>query len=282
RGVRAVLPPAPRLPFRGHRRRGRGRRHAGRVRGGARAVLGVLVRPGGRGERVAVLHEPDVRGGPGAGRGRRRAAHARLALAVGRAVRARRPGDPAGARAARARHARGRRTAGVTDVLVAPLGVGGARPPRRGRHRGGEALRGVGGGHGGDGGGVRRRAAPVRPPPRRGAGAQVDPAAAGRGRHLRLVHGAAHRPAVGRPQVVAGGAAVTHDELVAYCLGKPGAVEDEPWDGDVVAKVGGKIFAFLGGGGLGVKCGATAEEAAELRHRYPEHVTVMPYIGRHG
>ena len=73
-----------------------------------------------------------------------------------------------------------------------------------------------------------------------------------------------------------------HDELVAYCLAKPGAVEDEPWEGDVVAKVGGKIFAFLGGGGLGVKCGATEDEAAELRHRYPEHVTVMPYIGRHG
>jgi predicted DNA-binding protein (MmcQ/YjbR family) len=75
---------------------------------------------------------------------------------------------------------------------------------------------------------------------------------------------------------------VTHEELVAYCLAKPGAVEDEPWEGDVVAKVGGKIFAFLGGRGLGVKCGATEDEAAELRHRYPEHVTVMPYIGRHG
>jgi predicted DNA-binding protein (MmcQ/YjbR family) len=75
---------------------------------------------------------------------------------------------------------------------------------------------------------------------------------------------------------------VTHDELVAYCLAKPGAVEDEPWEGDVVAKVGGKIFAFLGGGGLGVKCGRDSDEAAEPRHRYPDHVTVMPYIGRHG
>jgi predicted DNA-binding protein (MmcQ/YjbR family) len=75
---------------------------------------------------------------------------------------------------------------------------------------------------------------------------------------------------------------MNHDELVAYCMAKPGAVPDEPWEGDVVAKVGGKIFAFLGGDGLGVKCGRDSDEAAELRHRYPEHVTVMAYIGRHG
>jgi predicted DNA-binding protein (MmcQ/YjbR family) len=75
---------------------------------------------------------------------------------------------------------------------------------------------------------------------------------------------------------------VNHDELVAYCMAKPGAVPDEPWEGDLVAKVGGKIFAFLGGDGLGVKCGRDSDEAAELRHRYPEHVTVMAYIGRHG
>ena len=31
-----------------------------------------------------------------------------------------------------------------------------------------------------------------------------------------------------------------------YCLAKPGAWQDEPWEGDVVAKVGDKIFAFLG------------------------------------
>jgi predicted DNA-binding protein (MmcQ/YjbR family) len=76
--------------------------------------------------------------------------------------------------------------------------------------------------------------------------------------------------------------AMNHDELVAYCMAKPGAVPDEPWEGDIVAKVGGKIFAFLGGDGLGVKCGRDSDEAAELRHRYPEHVTVMAYIGRHG
>ena len=75
---------------------------------------------------------------------------------------------------------------------------------------------------------------------------------------------------------------MTHEELVAYCLAKPGAVPDQPWSDDQVAKVGGKIFAFLGGNSLGVKCGRDADEAAELRHRYPDHATVMAYIGRHG
>jgi predicted DNA-binding protein (MmcQ/YjbR family) len=75
---------------------------------------------------------------------------------------------------------------------------------------------------------------------------------------------------------------VRHAELVAYCLAKPGATPDEPWEGDLVAKVGGKIFAFLGGDGLGVKCGRDADEAVELRLRFPEAVSVMAYIGRHG
>jgi predicted DNA-binding protein (MmcQ/YjbR family) len=76
---------------------------------------------------------------------------------------------------------------------------------------------------------------------------------------------------------------VTHEDLVAYCLAKPGAEADEPWEGDLVAKVGGKIFAFLGsGGGVGVKCGRDADEAAELRERYPGTVTVSAYIGRYG
>jgi predicted DNA-binding protein (MmcQ/YjbR family) len=75
---------------------------------------------------------------------------------------------------------------------------------------------------------------------------------------------------------------VTHDELVAYCLAKPGAVADEPWEGSPVAKVGGKVFAFLGRGGLGVKCGRDADEAAELRHRFPDSVSVSAHIGRFG
>lgn len=75
---------------------------------------------------------------------------------------------------------------------------------------------------------------------------------------------------------------LTHADLLAYCLGKPGAVQDEPWEGDVVAKVGGKIFCFNGDATLGVKCGANVDEAAELRERYPNDVTPMAYIGRFG
>jgi predicted DNA-binding protein (MmcQ/YjbR family) len=78
------------------------------------------------------------------------------------------------------------------------------------------------------------------------------------------------------------GGDVNHDEIVAYCLAKPGAVRDTPWENDLVAKVGGKIFAFLGSTSVGLKCGRTAEEAAELRTVYPESVTIMAYIGRYG
>src|SRR5439155_704252 len=45
------------------------------------------------------------------------------------------------------------------------------------------------------------------------------------------------------------------DELREYALSKPGAWPDQPWEGDVVAKVGerdrGKIFAFLGADTVG-------------------------------
>jgi predicted DNA-binding protein (MmcQ/YjbR family) len=78
---------------------------------------------------------------------------------------------------------------------------------------------------------------------------------------------------------------MTWDDLLEYCMQKPGAWQDEPWDGDVVAKVGSKIFAFLGSGdppSVGVKGGADRDEADEWLARYPEDVTVMAYIGRHG
>lgn len=78
------------------------------------------------------------------------------------------------------------------------------------------------------------------------------------------------------------GTRVTHDELLSYCLDKAGAYADEPWEGDVVAKVGGKIFSFNGDATIGVKCGRDSDEASEQRERYPNDVTVMAYIGRFG
>jgi predicted DNA-binding protein (MmcQ/YjbR family) len=76
---------------------------------------------------------------------------------------------------------------------------------------------------------------------------------------------------------------VTPAELVTYCLSKAGAWQDEPWEGDVVAKVGPKIFAFLGSGtSVGLKCGKTRDEADEWLVRFPDDASVMPYIGRSG
>ena len=77
---------------------------------------------------------------------------------------------------------------------------------------------------------------------------------------------------------------MTRDELVAYCLAKPGAWPDEPWADDLVAKVGDKIFAFLGARspGVGVKCGSGRDEADEWLTRYPGDATALAYIGRFG
>lgn len=77
--------------------------------------------------------------------------------------------------------------------------------------------------------------------------------------------------------------AMTPAELLAYCLAKPGAWQDEPWEGDVVVKVGTKIFAFLGSGSsVGVKCAASREAADEWLLRYPKDASAMAYIGRSG
>lgn len=73
-----------------------------------------------------------------------------------------------------------------------------------------------------------------------------------------------------------------YPRLLKYCLAKPGAWEDEPWEGDVVAKVGDKIFAFLGETSVGLKCGRTREEADELTRVYPDDVSASAYIGRYG
>ena len=79
---------------------------------------------------------------------------------------------------------------------------------------------------------------------------------------------------------------MTWETLLAECLAKPGAWQDEPWEGDVVVKVADKIFAFLGSASanpsVGLKCGRTREEANEWLARYPDDATVSAYIGRYG
>jgi predicted DNA-binding protein (MmcQ/YjbR family) len=76
-------------------------------------------------------------------------------------------------------------------------------------------------------------------------------------------------------------------DWLRYALDKPGAWQDQPWDNDVVAKVGDKIFAFLGAAGqgpitaVGVKCG-DRDAADEWLQRYPQDATKMAYIGQHG
>jgi len=78
---------------------------------------------------------------------------------------------------------------------------------------------------------------------------------------------------------------MTLDDLIAYCLAKPGAEETYPWgDAELVAKVGGKAFAFIGldAASVGLKCGATAEEAEPVRQRHPDAITKSAYIGRYG
>jgi predicted DNA-binding protein (MmcQ/YjbR family) len=78
---------------------------------------------------------------------------------------------------------------------------------------------------------------------------------------------------------------MTRAEMLAYCLAKPGAWVDQPWEGDVVVKVDSKIFAFLGpetGNRVGVKCGPTREVADEWLHRFPDDAVPSAYIGRSG
>ena len=73
-------------------------------------------------------------------------------------------------------------------------------------------------------------------------------------------------------------------DWLAYCLTKPGAWRDEPWHDSVVAKVGPKVFAFLGDATtttIGLKCGD--REAADLwLERYPGSASPMPYLARYG
>jgi len=75
------------------------------------------------------------------------------------------------------------------------------------------------------------------------------------------------------------------EDWLARCLAKPGAWRDQPWHDTVVAKVGPKIFAFLGDPErpttIGLKCGD--REAADLwLERYPGSATPMRYLARYG
>lgn len=77
-------------------------------------------------------------------------------------------------------------------------------------------------------------------------------------------------------------------EMQAYCLARPGAWPDNPWDHEhPVIKVadgkgGGKIFVFLGADAIGIKGGPSREAADEWLDRFPDDATVMAYIGRSG
>jgi predicted DNA-binding protein (MmcQ/YjbR family) len=75
---------------------------------------------------------------------------------------------------------------------------------------------------------------------------------------------------------------LSRDQLLQHCLSLPGAWPDQPWEGDVVAKVADKIFAFVGEGSVGVKAGRSRDEADEWLDRYPDDASVMAYIGRYG
>ncbi len=72
-----------------------------------------------------------------------------------------------------------------------------------------------------------------------------------------------------------------HDDLVEHALAFPEAWQDTPWEDDLVAKVGKKIFVFFGNGEsptVGVKLPESAEQAL-----LSESVTKMAYgLGKWG
>src|SRR5207247_10221955 len=65
-------------------------------------------------------------------------------------------------------------------------------------------------------------------------------------------------------------------QLLAHALKHPEAWADEPWPGDHVAKVGKKIFVFLGGEGSDVSVGVKLPRSL-LFARAQKFVTKMGY-----
>jgi predicted DNA-binding protein (MmcQ/YjbR family) len=69
-----------------------------------------------------------------------------------------------------------------------------------------------------------------------------------------------------------------HERLLNFALDLPGAWPDEPWEGDVVAKVGKKIFVFFGEAQISVKLPASGAEARGV----PGAAPTSYGLGRHG
>ena len=70
-------------------------------------------------------------------------------------------------------------------------------------------------------------------------------------------------------------------DLEAFALGLPGAFADMPWEGDVVAKVGKKIFVFFGSGDpavISVKLPESGAHALSIAGASPTSYG----LGRHG
>jgi predicted DNA-binding protein (MmcQ/YjbR family) len=68
------------------------------------------------------------------------------------------------------------------------------------------------------------------------------------------------------------------DALVEHALSYPGAWRDVPWEGDVVAKVGKKIFVFFGPTTISVKLPESGDQARSLPGAEPTSYG----LGRHG
>ena len=69
--------------------------------------------------------------------------------------------------------------------------------------------------------------------------------------------------------------------LETFALDLPGAFRDMPWEGDVVAKVGKKIFVFFGSGAeaaISVKLPESADHALSVDGARPTSYG----LGRHG
>ena len=71
------------------------------------------------------------------------------------------------------------------------------------------------------------------------------------------------------------------DPLQAFALDLPGAFSDMPWEGDVVAKVGKKIFVFFGSG-EGARISVKLPESADHALSIPGAEPTSYGLGRHG